>query len=57
MPRIDAATVAEHRAARERDLLEAARRLLRSEPDRVPTLREVGDQAGLSRSGVYQYFS
>lgn len=57
MPRIEAATVAEHRAARERDLLEAARLLLRSEPERVPTLREVGDQAGLSRSGVYQYFS
>lgn len=57
MPKIDAATVAEQRALRERALLDAARALLTADPDRVPTLREVGDRAGLSRSGVYQYFS
>lgn len=57
MPRIDAPTVAEHRAARERALLDAARRLLTAEPDRVPTLAEVGELAGLSRSSVYQYYA
>lgn len=57
MPRIDAPTVAEHRAARERALLDAARRLLTTDPERVPTLAEVGELAGLSRSSVYQYFA
>lgn len=57
MPRIDAPTVAEHRAARERALLDAARHLLTADPDRVPTLAEVGELAGLSRSSVYQYFA
>lgn len=56
MPRIDAPTVAEHRAARERALLDAARQLLTAAPERVPTLAEVGELAGLSRSSVYQYF-
>lgn len=56
MPRIDAPTVAEHRAARERALLDAARGLLTAEPERVPTLAEVGAVAGLSRSSVYEYF-
>jgi AcrR family transcriptional regulator len=57
VPRIDAPTVAEHRAARERALLDAARTLLTDRPDRVPTLAEVGEVAGLSRSSVYQYFT
>lgn len=56
MPRIAAPTVAEHRAARERALLDAARRQLTAEPGRLPTLAEVGELAGLSRSSVYQYF-
>lgn len=56
MPRIDAPTVAEHRAVRERSLLDAARALLTDRPDQVPTLAEVGERAGLSRSSVYQYF-
>lgn len=56
MPRIDAPTVAEHRAARERALLDAARRLLTAEPGSLPTLAEVGELAGLSRSSVYQYY-
>ncbi|WP_182112971.1 MULTISPECIES: TetR/AcrR family transcriptional regulator [unclassified Actinotalea] len=56
MPRIDAPTVAEHRAARERALLDAARALLTDRPERLPTLAEVGELAGLSRSSVYQYF-
>lgn len=57
MPRIDAPTVAEHRVARERALLDAARALLTEQPDRVPTLAEVGEVAGLSRSSVYQYYA
>lgn len=57
MPRIDAPTVAEHRAARERALLDAARGLLTDRPDRLPTLAEVGELAGLSRSSVYQYYA
>ena len=57
MPRIDAPTVLEHRAARERALLEAARALLTAQPDRVPSLAEVGALAGLSRSSVYQYYA
>lgn len=57
MPRIDAPTVAEHRAARERALLDAARGLLTDRPERVPTLAEVGELAGLSRSSVYQYYA
>ena len=57
MPRIDAPTVVEHRAARERALLDAARGLLTAHPDRVPSLAEVGAVAGLSRSSVYQYYA
>ncbi|MBO3084708.1 TetR/AcrR family transcriptional regulator [Cellulomonas fengjieae] len=57
MPRIDAPTVAEHRAERERALIDAARSLLTAEPDRVPTLAEVGELTGLSRSSVYQYYA
>lgn len=57
MPRIDAPTLVQHRAARERALLEAARGLLTEHPDRVPSLAEVGALAGLSRSSVYQYYA
>lgn len=57
MPRIEAATVAEHRAARERALLDAAATLLKAEPERLPSLAEVGELAGLSRSSVYVYFA
>ncbi|KQY44369.1 TetR/AcrR family transcriptional regulator [Cellulomonas sp. Root137] len=57
MPRIDAPTVAEHRAGRERALIAAAHTLLMAEPDRIPTLAEVGELTGLSRSSVYQYYT
>lgn len=57
MPRIDAPTVVQHRAAREQALLEAARALLTAQPDTVPSLAEVGALAGLSRSSVYQYYA
>lgn len=57
MPRIQAATVAEHRAQQHRALLDAARALL-AEPGRRegPGLGEVAARAGLARSSVYQYF-
>jgi AcrR family transcriptional regulator len=55
MPRISAATVAEHRAAQERALLDAAHELLQ-ETSEAPTMAEVALRAGLSRPSVYQYF-
>lgn len=55
MPRISAATVAEHRAAQERALLDAAHELLK-ETSEAPTMADVAERAGLSRPSVYQYF-
>lgn len=57
MPKIDSATVAEHRAARRAALLGAAATLLRERPEATPSLADVGRLAGLSRSAVYHYFS
>ncbi|MCD2106478.1 TetR/AcrR family transcriptional regulator [Rhodococcus erythropolis] len=56
MPRIDAPTVVEHRAAQRRALLDAAHALLSEAPDRPPGLGEVAAKAGLARSSVYHYF-
>lgn len=56
MPRIRAATVAEHRAAQLRALLDAGRRIV-AETGRPPTLTGVAAGAGLARSSVYEYFS
>lgn len=58
MPKIQAATVAEHHAQQHRALLDAARSLL-AEPGRTapPGLGEVANRAGLARPSVYQYFS
>lgn len=55
MPRISAATVAEHRAARERALLDAAHAIL-LEAGEPPRLSDVAARAGLARTSVYQYF-
>lgn len=55
MPRIDAPTVAEHRARQRRAILDAARSHL-AEHRAAPSLAEVGAAAGLARSSVYQYF-
>ena len=55
MPRITAATAAEHRAAQERALLDAAHELLQ-ETSEAPTMADVAERAGLSRPSVYQYF-
>ena len=55
MPRISAPTVAEHRAAQMRLLLEAARSLL-AETGRPPTFAALAERTGLARPSVYQYF-
>lgn len=55
MPRITAPSVAEHRAAQERKLLDAADALLR-ETGQAPTLAQVAERAGLARPSIYQYF-
>lgn len=56
MPRIQAATVAEHRSLQRRALLDAARDLLASGAPEAPSLSAVAQRAGLARSSVYQYF-
>ncbi|MFD6894047.1 TetR/AcrR family transcriptional regulator [Rhodococcus sp. NPDC060086] len=56
MPKISAATVAEHRAARRRALLDAALELLAEAPEHAPGLGEVAARAGLARSSAYNYF-
>lgn len=61
MPRINAATLAEHRALQRRAILDAARELLaeasRDPAGGAPTLAEVGRRAGLARTSLYQYFA
>lgn len=57
MPKIQASTVAEHRAAQRAALLDAARGLLSRDPaDQPPSLAEVARRAGLARSSAYSYF-
>ncbi|MDI1466220.1 helix-turn-helix domain-containing protein [Catellatospora sp. KI3] len=56
MPRIQAATVAEHRSLQRRALLDAARDILASGAPEAPSLSAVAQRAGLARSSVYQYF-
>lgn len=55
MPKISAPTLAQHRAARERALLDAAHDLL-LEAGEAPGLPQVASRAGLARTSVYQYF-
>ena len=55
MPRIQAPTVAEHRARQRRAILDAAREHL-AENSQAPSLAEVAARAGLARSSVYDYF-
>ena len=55
MPRIQAPTVAEHRAQRRKALLDAARALM-VETGEPPSIGQVGKRVGLARSSVYQYF-
>lgn len=56
VPKIDAPTVAEHRANIERALLDAARELLLAAGRPAVTPAAVGAAAGLARSSVYTYF-
>jgi AcrR family transcriptional regulator len=57
MPRIDAATVAEHRARQRAALLRAAEDLLIAEGYDALTFAAVAKRAGLARSSVYDYFT
>ncbi|MFF4812520.1 TetR/AcrR family transcriptional regulator [Micromonospora chersina] len=56
MPRISAPTVAEHRAAQHRALLDAARAILAEDSGQAPSLAAVASRAGLARSSIYEYF-
>jgi AcrR family transcriptional regulator len=56
VPKIDAPSLAEHRAARRRALLDAAHELLKANPE-APALGDVAERAGVARSSVYQYFA
>jgi len=56
VPRIQAPTVAEHRARQREAILDAARALL-AENGESPSLAAAGARAGLARSSVYEYFS
>ena len=56
MPRISAPTVAEHRAAQRRALLDAARAILAEDSGQAPSLAAVASRAGLARSSAYEYF-
>ena len=56
MPKIEAATVAEHHQMRRAALIDAAAELLASQGVEAVTLAAVGSAAGLARSSVYQYF-
>lgn len=56
MPRIQAATVAEHRANQRRAILDAARDILAQGGAQAPSLAAVARRTGLARSSIYQYF-
>lgn|SRR5690554_1474447 len=57
MPRIDAPTLAEHRAKQREGLLTAATDILVTKGAMAVNPAAVGAAAGLARSSVYQYFS
>ncbi len=57
MPRIQAATVAEHRAMQRKAILDAARDILALGGSEIPSLAAVAQRTGLARSSIYQYFS
>lgn len=56
IPRIDAPTVGEHRDARRRALLDAARSMLSEAPGTPPDINELTARAGMTRSNFYTYF-
>ncbi|MFB4309035.1 TetR/AcrR family transcriptional regulator [Actinomadura sp. GTD37] len=56
MPKISAATVAEHRARQLRNLLDGARALVAEEGIEALSLAALARRVGLSRPGLYEYF-
>lgn len=56
MPKIRAATVAEHHAQQREALIEAARRLLVAGGYEALTVNALAEQTGLARPSVYSYF-
>ncbi|ONI90765.1 hypothetical protein ALI22I_11290 [Saccharothrix sp. ALI-22-I] len=56
MPRISADTLAQHRANRLRDLLDAGRDIVASEGADALTLASLARRVGLSRPSLYEYF-
>ncbi len=56
MPKIQAATVAEHRAMQRKAILDAARDILAEGGSEPPSLAAVAKRTGLARSSIYQYF-
>jgi AcrR family transcriptional regulator len=55
MPRIDAASLAEHRALRRDHLVSAATALMRTEG--TVSMSAVAREVGLSRSAIYEYYA
>lgn len=56
MPRINAATVAEHVAHQEAAVIGASRRLFNARGVRAVTLSDIAAEVGLSRTALYRYF-
>jgi AcrR family transcriptional regulator len=57
MPKISAATVAEHRVAQREALISAAEAIIAERGVDAVTPRSVGERAGLARSSFYEYFA
>src|SRR5690625_7778762 len=56
MPRISARSVTEHRAQKERDIMDATFELLH-ERGKAPSLAQVAQRAGMSRTAIYHYYT
>ncbi len=56
MPKIAAASVAEHREMRRDALVSVAADLMRSEGTSAITMAAIAERAGLSRTAVYEYY-
>jgi len=56
VPKIQAATVAEHRARQRRAILDAARAIIAEGRPEAPSLAAVAARTGLARPSIYQYF-
>lgn len=55
MPRIDAPTIAEHRALVTNRLVDAAEQIMRTQGVDALTAGEVSTRAGIARNGLYRY--